>query len=670
MTFINDVKIGTKITASNSLLILLSIAIGVIALLGLMATKEGLYDYRQLMAQNNQLFTVQLTLSEARIYAKDFILKNGEGSSDQTLSHLDAILAGAATTRSLFSSSQDEADIDSIIRDIQSYRDYFVKVIDLQAETTKLTKNLADLGPPMEKALGALMESAHNDGDGDAAWLAGLSLRDMALGRVELMKYLIRHKIDDANQATNAIKSATATAESMVVAITHDQRKLQAQSLLVNLKQYGDILANLTAKMTVRDTIIEDQLKKIGPSVTKNSNSLRERLEKKQQKLEPATIAIIDNAVSHSLAVVVIATLLGLFSALLVARAIARPIRAMTLAMEKLSHGDLAVDIPAQDHRDEVGAMAQAVQVFKDNALEMERLKQEREARDRRSEQEKREVMTRLADGFESSVRTVVRGVSSASSHMRGDARSLSDISEQTNRQSLAAAAAAEQASSNVQVVASAAEQLFSSIGEIGHQVAQSSKIASGAVEEAQRTNGAVAGLVDAAQKIGEVVQLINNIASQTNLLALNATIEAARAGEAGKGFAVVASEVKSLANQTAKATEEISSQIAQMQGAAGGAADAIKGIGGTILRINEIVAGIAAAVEEQAAATREIARNVQQAAHGTQQVTSNISGVTQAAGQTGALASKVLAASEGLLQQSESLGHAVEGFVVKVRAA
>ena len=166
------------------------------------------------------------------------------------------------------------------------------------------------------------------------------------------------------------------------------------------------------------------------------------------------------------------------------------------------------------------------------------------------------------------------------------------------------------------------------------------------------------------------MVQLINNIASQTNLLALNATIEAARAGEAGKGFAVVASEVKSLANQTAKATEEISSQIAQMQGAAGGAADAIKGIGGTILRINEIVAGIAAAVEEQAAATREIARNVQQASHGTQQVTSNISGVTQAAGQTGVLASKVLAASEGLLQQSESLGHAVEGFIVKVRAA
>ena len=269
-----------------------------------------------------------------------------------------------------------------------------------------------------------------------------------------------------------------------------------------------------------------------------------------------------------------------------------------------------------------------------------------------------------------SSIKEVVEVVASASTEMETTAQSMSATAEETSRQASAAAAGVEQATTNVQTVASAAEELSSSITEVARQVGESAKVARNAVDEADRTNAQVEGLVEAAQKIGEVVSLISDIAEQTNLLALNATIEAARAGEAGKGFAVVASEVKSLANQTAKATEEISSQIGAIQGATGDAAQAIKGIGETIQKVDEIASSIASAVEQQSAATQEIARNAQQDASGTTEVSANVQGVTQAAGETGAASTQVLDSASQLSKQSELMRAQVERFLAQVHAA
>ena len=273
------------------------------------------------------------------------------------------------------------------------------------------------------------------------------------------------------------------------------------------------------------------------------------------------------------------------------------------------------------------------------------------------------------AERFESTVKGMVEVVASAATEMQSTARSMETTANSTSEQATAVAAAAEEASTNVQTVASAAEQLSSSISEISRQVAQSTQIAGNAVSEAERTNEMVKGLADAAQKIGEVVGLINDIASQTNLLALNATIEAARAGEAGKGFAVVASEVKNLANQTAKATEEIGAQIGGIQSATQGAVTAIQGIGDTIAEINEIASAIAAAVEQQGAATQEIARNVEQAASGTTEVTQSITQVTQAASETGNAAGQVLQAAGELSTQAENLSGEVTSFLDTIRA-
>ena len=353
-----------------------------------------------------------------------------------------------------------------------------------------------------------------------------------------------------------------------------------------------------------------------------------------------------------------------------VARSITKPVQSMTDCMRQLADGDLDVDIPARDRGDELGAMAAAVDVFKTNAHERLRLEKEQEAADARAKAEKRQAMLDLADGFQSSVEGVVDSVSSAAGELNSTAESMSEMAKRNESQSAAASSASDHASHNVQALAAAAEELSCAIQEISRQVTQSTAMTREAADSAQRTNVEVEGLVEAASRINEVISLISDIAEQTNLLALNATIEAARAGEAGKGFAVVASEVKNLANQTAKATEDISEQIHGIQQATTGACDAIRAIGEIIARVDEVAGSIAAAVEEQTVATQEIAQNVQEASAGVSEVSQNLVGVAEVASETGGASGQVLQSATGLSQQSDVLRREIERFLSTVRAA
>jgi methyl-accepting chemotaxis protein len=343
-------------------------------------------------------------------------------------------------------------------------------------------------------------------------------------------------------------------------------------------------------------------------------------------------------------------------------------LRTLEAAMRRIAAGELEAKIPAATG-DEIGAMAGALVVFRDNAVQI-REANERAAREQAeaSEQRRRERL-KIAEEFEAQVRSVVDAVSASSTRLQENANGMAATAEDASRQTAAVASVSEQTTTNVSTVATSAEELSSSISEIARQVAESTKIAGQAVAEAERTNTTVQGLSEAAQRIGDVVKLISDIAGQTNLLALNATIEAARAGEAGKGFAVVAAEVKNLATQTAKATEEITSQITAIQSSTGSSVAAIAAIGTTIGRVNEIANSIAAAVEEQGAATQEIARNVQEAARGTSEVSANIAGVAAAAGKTGTSAGEVLEAAEQLSHQAESLRGSVDQFLGRIRA-
>ena len=354
----------------------------------------------------------------------------------------------------------------------------------------------------------------------------------------------------------------------------------------------------------------------------------------------------------------------------LLGRAISQPISAMTAALTRLAAGDFNIALPAESRRDEIGEMAGAARIFKDNMIETERLRAEQLADQQAQSIQRRDERLRLASGFQDAVGSIVDKVSSEATELEAAAATLTRTAEATLELSGVVSGASGEASSNIQSVAAATGEMTSSVEEIGRQVVHSRKIAQSAVEHAKTTDARITALSQAAGRIGEVVQLITGIAEQTNLLALNATIEAARAGEAGRGFAVVAQEVKALAAQTAKATDEIGKQILGMQSATQESVDAIKEIGAVILQISDVSGVIAAAVEEQGAATREIARNVQMASDGAGRVGSAIADVHQGAADTGSASGQVLSSAQSLSNQASQLKLEVESFLASIRAA
>jgi methyl-accepting chemotaxis protein len=355
---------------------------------------------------------------------------------------------------------------------------------------------------------------------------------------------------------------------------------------------------------------------------------------------------------------------------LLLSQNITKSLSGLRDKMGRLVAGNLSVEITEAERSDEIGEMAKAVQVFKSNAVAMKELEAEQEEIAARAEQQKKQAVREMADGFEARVGGIVNAVSGAAAAMQNTAKAMSANAANTQQRAGAVAAGAEESTVNVQTVAAASEELAASINEIGRQVTQASAVARKANDESEKTNASVAGLANTAHKIGEVVAFITQIASQTNLLALNATIEAARAGEAGRGFAVVASEVKSLAMQTSRATDDIRAQIEAIQAETAGAVSAIQRISQTIVEVNEISTTIAAAMEEQAAATKEITRNVQEAADSAKNVSKNISGVSDAVEIAGIAASDLLAEADQLANQAGTLQSEVSNFLATVRAA
>lgn len=379
--------------------------------------------------------------------------------------------------------------------------------------------------------------------------------------------------------------------------------------------------------------------------------------------------AVVAKLEKEIIGLVVIAVLLGFGLSWGITRSITVPVSGLISLMNKLAKGDTSITVFGTDRHDEVGDIAKTVQVFKENAIQMDAMRREQKEAEVRSAAERKNALLQMASTFESNVMGIVQVVSSSSTEMYSLLEDMSRRSQQVRDNITNVAAATDETSTNVHTVASASEELSASISEISRQVSEAATISQQASDETAQTNKTVQELAASADKIGEVVSLINDIAAQTNLLALNATIEAARAGEAGKGFAVVAGEVKSLANQTAKATDEISAQIATVQEQTRRSVGAIKNIAVIINKVREISSNIASAVEQQGAATREISGNVNQAAHGTQEVSANVSKVSLAVTENGSSETQMVAASKELAMNAEKLRHQVVEFLATVRA-
>jgi methyl-accepting chemotaxis protein len=451
--------------------------------------------------------------------------------------------------------------------------------------------------------------------------------------------------------------------ERLILAFDHDWKVLRSSNQqLLDVQDIGDNNAAIGFYFTENTASFDSAVGDLTRAMAFNAEQGRMAAESADGIFHTTRMLVS--------AVVAVGALLCVLLGIVIVRGVSAPVRRMTDAMARLAAHDMGAEIPGLARRDEIGAMAKSVEVFKQSLVEGERLRAEQDEAKRAAAAAQQAALHRMADAFESSVGAVVSAVAGATGRMQGTAQSMQSAATDARRLAASAADAAEQASAGVQTVAAATEELTASVGEISRQVAQSASITARAVDDARRTDAIVRALAEGAQRIGEVVTLITNIASQTNLLALNATIEAARAGDAGKGFAVVASEVKNLASQTGRATEEIAAQISQIQGATGEAVAAIRSITATIDEVSSISTTIASAVEEQGAATAEIARNLQQTAASTKQASDNISGVSDAAGKTGRASEEVLTASQTLSQDAERLSGEVRGFLGNVRAA
>jgi methyl-accepting chemotaxis protein len=523
-------------------------------------------------------------------------------------------------------------------------------------------------GDELTAAVGRLVEAAlatSNSAVGDKAQEVE---KAVLLVRVANWRFLATN--DEKGPATFGanVDKANAAIGVFDKAATDDLRKLIAP-VQADLAAYQDAFSKTSAAVLKNDELyIKGMVPKLA-QIMRDMEEIKKGMESEFAETKAAADAATARTALMQQIMAAVSLVVGLLLAWVIGRSIVGPVTGMTAAMTKLAAGDKGAEIPSRDEKTELGEMAKAVDVFKQNMIKAEELAVEQRQEQARREERQRAVDAHIA-GFDHQVKGALQALAAASTQMHATAESMAATAKEASRQTLAVSTASEQTLANVQTVASASEEMSSSIAEIGRQVNHSSEIAGQAVEEAQRTTATVQSLARAAQTIGDVVNLINDIASQTNLLALNATIEAARAGEAGKGFAVVASEVKALASQTAKATDEIKSQIADMQGATQQAVEAIKGIDQTIARMSEIAGSIASAVGQQGAATQEIARNTQEAATGTAEITRNIADVSQSANQTGEAATQVLRAAGDLSQQSETLRGEIDTFLANIRAA
>ena len=662
-------RFRAKIMLGFAVVLAISAASMGFAYLGFENVSDGVDSYRRSVQEADLSREIDRELISYRSLARYFVVTGKEEDGKAALAAetglKDAITASMKGTTNPTRLEQ----IVKLEREFRTFTKIFADILKVKDESTRIAQNqLTRTGNSLRYKLDDLPSNAEDD-EMPAITFGAKKVTEQFQAVTALANTFVVNS--DKTVANSALARLKFVENSLKAISTTNAKILDGiKEVTGMLGEYRQALAKLVDNAKEIDELTLEMTESAA-AINKGSGAMKSDLLADQKRLEAESDTTIGETERLILILAAGGFLLGCVWAFFLGKGISRPMTAMCSAMRKLASGNFEVVLPGLGRRDELGEMASAVEEFKVQAIaRAERDAATQEAQNKAASAARRAELIRFADEFETAVGAIVANVSSSAVQLEAAAGTLTRTAETTQSLSSQVAGASEEASTNMQSVASATEELSASVDEIGRRVKESSQIAEAAVRQAEQTDGRIGKLSRAAQEIGDVVKLITAIAEQTNLLALNATIEAARAGDAGRGFAVVASEVKSLASQTAKATDEISSHISGMQGATQESVAAIKEIGGTIGKISDIASTIASAVEQQSSATQEIARSVQNVAQGTQEAAANVMHVNRGATETGSASEEVLNSARSLSSESTRLREELDRFMANIRAA
>ena len=666
---LNRLKIGHRIVIGFIMVLLILAGLAFTAIQGLRQLDANFVHYGDLSGDAIIATQLQTQLINIQLAAREYMSSSTDKNAERFENRYSTLLGIMETAHDEIQQPDRVALLKQIDQNLGHYKQGFERLVELMTLRNKLVYDtLASIGTDINQRIDQVDRIIASSGNTSLNQYAGKIRENMLLARLSLMKFVDDNRAETIAETFTYLEDLSVADNKLRSSMISNELAGELAGLSRRIADYSREIETLRNTIEERNKLQVQTLDQRSSEILSAAEEIASTVASDTSDLEKEVTSDFANTNTLLLIASAVAVAIGLGCALVISRGITKPVVTLTGVMKDLANENLSVDVPGKERGDELGEMASAVEVFKQNAIRTKQLEAEQIEHQKRTELEKRDMMGKMANDFNDHIGSIIDTVSSASEELSSSAKSMADVSDQTERQVAEASAASAQTSGNVQTVATATEEMTSTIGEISVQVQQASHSAREAVSKVDATNQMMELLASNSNKIGEVVEMISQIAEQTNLLALNATIESARAGEAGKGFAVVAGEVKALAGQTAKATDEIAQQINEIQAATEKASVSMQDVSQVIQRLDEFTAAIASAMEQQNAATGEISNSIHQAAQGTEIVDNSIASVSRASQEAATASSHVMKAASELAKQSEFLKSEVQRFIEHVR--